>query len=96
MSLQLWQARWHFAADMNGDGVFTISDVWLMAKYVYFAPGDALILSVMAVSPKLATFFEIDAGWLYGWVSSVISGIIWFWMFGTILWASIEEKKKAL
>jgi hypothetical protein len=62
---------------MHGDGVFTISDVWLMVKYVYFAPGDLLILSLMAENPKFAAFLELDASSLYGWKSGVISGIAW-------------------
>jgi hypothetical protein len=80
----LWDARWHFAADMNGDGVFTIADVWLMVKYVYFAPGDAIIFAHMTDPelPTLLTLFEPDASWLYGWASGVLSGLVWF----VVLW----------
>jgi hypothetical protein len=77
----LWDARWHFAIDMNGDGVFTIDDVWLMVKYVYFAPGDWLVFGHMA-DPDLPTLFELDSSWLYGWASGVISGLVWF----IVLW----------
>jgi hypothetical protein len=33
---------WQFAADMNGDGVVTISDVWLWFKWLYFYPAPNL------------------------------------------------------
>jgi hypothetical protein len=66
---------------MNGDGVFTIDDVWLMVKYVYFAPGDLVIFAHMA-DPDLPTLFELNASWLYGWASGVISGIAWFIALG--------------
>jgi hypothetical protein len=79
----LWNARWHFAADMNGDGIFTISDVWLMVKYVYFAPGDLVIFAHLS-DRELPTLFELDASWLYGWTSGVISGLVWFIVLGII------------
>ena len=79
----LWNARWYFALDMNGDGIFTIDDVWLMVKYVYFAPGDLVIFAHMA-DPDLPTLVEVDGSWLYGWTSSVISGIVWFVVLGII------------
>ena len=79
----LWNARWHFAADMNGDGVFTITDVWLMVKYVYFAPGDLIIFAHLS-DRELPTLFELDANWLCGWTSGVISGVIWFMVLGII------------
>ena len=79
----LWNARWYFALDMNGDGIFTIDDVWLMVKYVYFAPGDLVIFAHMA-DPDLPTLVEVDASWLYGWTSGVISALVWFIVLGTI------------
>jgi hypothetical protein len=95
--VQLWNARWHFALNMKGDGVFTITDVGLMAKYVFFAPGDALILSVLGYQPALATFFEMDASWLYSWKSTVISIIAWILalrIIGEIVF-EMEEKSRA-
>jgi hypothetical protein len=90
----VWNARWHFAIDMNGDGVFTLDDVWLMVKYIYFAPGDLLIFGHM-VDPDLPTLFELDASWLYGWASGVISGIVRFialGIFGAIVSAIVEKR----
>jgi hypothetical protein len=80
---QLWNARWYFATDMNGDGVFNFIDVWLMVKYVYFAPGDLLIFAHIA-DPELPTLFEPNASWLYGWASGVFSGIAWLLTLGAI------------
>jgi hypothetical protein len=67
----------------NGDGVFTIDDVWLMVRYVYFAPGDLLVFGQMA-DPDLPTLFDLDASWLYGWASGTISGLVWFIVLGII------------
>jgi hypothetical protein len=42
-----WNIRWKIAWDMNGDGMVTISDVWLWLKWIFFAPGDLLLLLLM-------------------------------------------------
>ena len=92
---QLWNAPWRFAAEMHGSDVFTITNVWLMMKYVYFAPGDLLILSLMVANPKLAAFLELDASKLYGWASGVISGIAWLTALSAVraVASAIVEKR---
>jgi hypothetical protein len=39
----VWDARWKFAWDMNGDGAVTFSDAWLWLKWVFFA---SIILAI--------------------------------------------------
>lgn len=62
--------RWHLYADANGDGVISVSDVWLWIKWFYFAPGDAIIYAI-AHTPA-ATFFELGPQSYGNWFSSVV------------------------
>ena len=62
---------------MNTDGVLTISDVLLWAKWLWSFPAK-LVMEVVAGSPKLATFFEIDCGTGEGWGGAVFAFFIWF------------------
>ena len=71
----LWNARWRFPSDMNGDGVVTISDAMLWAKWIFFAPGDALFLATMKFAPGVAAFFELS---LSGGLSALVSVPLWF------------------
>ncbi len=68
--------RWFIAKDMNCDGLFTISDVGLWAKWAFYSPGDGLLWAVMQ-SQQLATFLELTPAVYSGWVSGIISAIIW-------------------
>lgn len=69
----MWNVRWIFEADMNADGVVSISDVWLWIKWVYFAPGDFALLMLMSKAPSLAMFLEIDIFSIFGWLSGLLS-----------------------
>ena len=80
-----WSARWKIAWDMNGDGVVTISDAWLWLKWVFFAPGDFLLLLLMKHGTAIALFLEIYPGSLYGWLSGLISAAIWFFVILSVL-----------
>ena len=46
--------RWAAQSDMNCDGAVTISDVWLWAKYVFYAPGDFMLMTLAPT--KLGAF----------------------------------------
>jgi hypothetical protein len=78
---EAWDARWTIVADANGDGKVSVSDVWLWFQYVFFAPGDLIILWIMGL-PKLASFFEIGSDNLSGWGSGFISTLIWVAIYG--------------
>lgn len=87
--------RWFFARDMNCDGVFTISDVWLWAEWVFFLPGDWLLRVIMKNSEtamffeRVYTFFEIAPVVYGGWFSGIISAIAWLIAIG--IWDAVVE-----
>jgi hypothetical protein len=68
---------WVFIADMNYDGGVTISDLWLWFKWLYFYPGDALLLLTMEILPSVSAFFEISQADFGGVFSGVISFFVW-------------------
>jgi hypothetical protein len=67
--------RFNFVADMNGNGVYTVSDVWFQLKWLFFAPGDAVICFMG--NTRLGEFFEISY-WSFGNAfSAFVSGVVW-------------------
>jgi hypothetical protein len=75
---------WKFLADMNYDGLVTISDVWLWFKWLFFYPGDFIILYTIKILAPLATFFEISTDNYGGWLSGILSIISWLIIFKII------------
>src|SRR5262245_60359150 len=75
-----WHARWNIVSDMNGDGAVTISDAWLWFKWLFFAPGDFLLLLLMKYGTATALFLEINPDSLYGMLSGFISVVIWLFI----------------
>ena len=71
------EGRWFLAKDMNCDGQFTISDVFLWGEWFFFLPGDGLLWVIMQ-DERLATFFELTPAAYSGWTSGVFSVIGWF------------------
>lgn len=72
---------WTLQLDMNGDGAFTVSDVFLCLKSLFFMPGD-FVLSHMGKT--LTSFFEITPEAFGGAASGVISFIIWIVLFSSL------------
>ncbi len=72
-----WAERWQFVKDANGDGLITISDAMGWLGWVFFAPGDWLLLMLMSHAPSIALFFEITPAMLYGTLSGIVSPVIW-------------------
>jgi hypothetical protein len=68
-----WKLRWRIAEDMNGDGALTVSDVLAWCQWVFFAPGDYLLLVTMSNWTPVAAFFEMDHSMLSGWASGLLS-----------------------
>lgn len=68
---------WEFFADMNFDGVTTISDVGLWIQWLYFYPGDWLLRASMKAVPTLTRFLEISQESYGGAYSGLISAIAW-------------------
>jgi hypothetical protein len=83
-----WNTRGAFGWDMNGDGQTTISDVWLVIKWLFYAPGDWLLLVFMRNFPGGALFFEVTPQSIYGFGSGVLSVLAWMSLWGIFkVWA---------
>lgn len=68
---------WSFISDMNCDGVVTISDVSRWLGWLYFYPGDLLLMLIMRETPNVARFFEITDADYGKFVSFAVSGLFW-------------------
>ena len=64
-------------ADMNYDGLVTISDIWLWVKWLFFLPGDSAIWLVTDRASEFAIFLELSAADYGGWLSGFLSVIGW-------------------
>jgi len=71
------------AWDMNGDGLFTSADVWLLEKWLLCLPGNFLLELFAFWLPRTAAFFHVHASGtssyasFYGIAAWVISAVIW-------------------
>ena len=75
---QMVAARlWFFEADMDQNGVITISDIWIWVQWLFFYPGDLLILGIMKFG-DIHTFFELSSSTFGNWFSGIISFAFWF------------------
>ena len=63
--------------DMNSDGQFTLSDVWLWIVHAYFLPGDAVLWVLLTYTPGLAAFLELGPGSYHGLFTAMVSGTVW-------------------
>lgn len=73
--------RFLIAIDMNGDLAFTISDVWLISKFVWLMPAK-VVIGVLHETPGTATFFEIGCGTGEGWGGAIFSFFVWLIVLG--------------
>lgn len=74
----LWDARLaEFRWDMNGDGLFTVTDVtgWLWSALTL--PGDLLIITTMRAVPGLAQFLELSPSSVASTASHCFSVGMW-------------------
>jgi hypothetical protein len=77
-----WSARWQTAWDMNHDGSVNLTDVWLFLRWVFFAPGDFVLLALMLYTTGFAALVGIGTQMLFGAVSGAISAVVWILVFG--------------
>jgi len=69
--------------DMNGDGLFTSADVWLLEKWLLCLPGNFLLELFAFWLPRTAAFFDVQASStssyasFYGVAAWVISFATW-------------------
>ena len=98
------------AEDMNGDGRFTISDIGLWIKYLFFFPVDYLIGFFITKFPTFTEFIELGPNWCHAFPSGVFGIFTWgfcfpigpviglglFLMFDESLhkWATIKDKPR--
>lgn len=68
--------RFFIAKDMNGDFVFTITDVWLIAKYIWLLPAKAVVY-LFENSPSWARFFEITCSTGESLGGAIFSLFVW-------------------
>jgi hypothetical protein len=76
---------------MNGDGAMTGADTWLWLKWVFFAPGDLLLLLLMKFGTDAAVFLQVNPSDLSGWITGLLSAAIWL-----VLIAIATERAYAL
>ena len=65
--------QWLFVSNMNGDGIFTISDVGAWIGWLFFYPGDLVIYGILSIE-QLARFFEVTPAH-YGGLFSFLFGL---------------------
>ena len=71
--------RFKIVFDLNGDGAFTISDVWEWVKWIYFAPGDYLIIQLLNAEVEhtaVGRFFELSSVSIGGIASGAFSAVV--------------------
>ena len=68
---------WHFQLDINGDGIFTVTDVFKSTGRLFFLPGDSLIYFTINEAPRVARFLELGRDSFHGILSGIISLIAW-------------------
>ena len=71
--------RFKIVFDLNGDGAFTISDVWEWVKWIYFAPGDYLIIQLLNTEvghTEVGRFFELSPAYIGGIARGAFSAVV--------------------
>lgn len=69
--------------DMNGDYVYTISDLWLQIKTVFFIPAR-LLVEVLASFPGVARFLELNCWSGESVMGGAVSMLAWFFAIGIV------------
>jgi hypothetical protein len=71
-----WTYRqWRFAADMNGDGVVSASDLPYWGPWIFFWPGDAFI--ALFGPTRLGRFLELSPASFGTPISAALSAALW-------------------
>ena len=84
--------RFHFVKDMNGDFVFSISDVWLIVKFIWLLPAK-VVMYVVENQPAMATFFEIDCSTGESWGGGFFSLIAWIIVLTIVIFGSMDTHR---
>jgi DNA-binding CsgD family transcriptional regulator len=84
--------------DVNGDGTFTISDVFLFLGDAFFLPGDWLIWTIASYAPPVAGFLELGPSAYGGILSGFVSAFAWLaaLLLFIIVYGSIRDFDRTL
>lgn len=63
--------------DMNGDQIYTITDLWLQIKAIWLIPGN-VVLEQVALIPGAVQFLELDCWSASGFIGAIVSGYLWW------------------
>lgn len=75
--------RFHIVMDMNRDSLFSISDVWLIIKWIWLLPAK-FVVGLAHEFLMLATFFEINCDTGESWGGAMFSFFVWFLIFCSV------------
>lgn len=82
--------RFVFVLDMNGDGMFTISDVGLLFKAAFLLP-SSFVASMLHRYDATAQFFEIDCSSGRGLGGATFSFVAWLALLALL--ATAESRR---
>lgn len=85
-----WNHRWLFVKDANGDGAISLEDVPQWFAWLFFAPGDWAILTLIKHRPETALFLEITPQMQSGLFSGLLSLGVWL-VIGAFVGAIIRK-----
>jgi len=74
-----------FSKDMNADQVFSITDVWLIIKFIWLLPAK-IIMFLVHNSPKLSAFFEVDCSTGNSWGGGIFALFGWIVIIFVVGW----------
>ena len=85
---------WTFRADMNGDGLVNIADVWLWIKWLYLYPGDWLIYLIG--NTAAGRFLNLPAHSYGGELALGVSIVVWLCVADILLRLFLPKKSKRI
>ena len=68
-------------SDMNGDGLLTIADLWLVVSWLYHWPSNKLI-ELFLPDPTTTEHLEMASRYCSGWFSSAVATALWIGCYG--------------
>lgn len=85
---------WAFHADMNGDGIVNIADVWLWIKWLYLYPGDWLIYLI--ANTAAGSFLNLSPQSHGGELALGVSVVVWLCVADILLRLFLPKKSKRI
>ena len=85
---------WPFRADMNGDGIVNIADVWLWIKWLYLYPGDWLVYLIG--NTAAGRFLDLSAQSYGGELALGVSIVAWLCVADILMRLFLPKKSKRI